>query len=112
MADRETPQDAARREVGEETALHNLILHTPLGVIDWYFRFRGQLIHKYCHFYLFEAPTGSPAPQREEGISACCWYPYREAVETISYDNARSILHRAGAAIPTLCPESGPPVDE
>ena len=40
----EPPADAARREVAEETGLRDLILHGPIQVIDWYFRFRGKTI--------------------------------------------------------------------
>ena len=54
----EPPADAARREVAEETGLADLILHGPIRVIDWYFRFRGKTIHKYCHFFLFESRAG------------------------------------------------------
>ena len=59
----EPPADAARREVAEETALTDLTLHGPIRVIDWYFRFRGKTIHKYCHFFLFESRAGDPVPQ-------------------------------------------------
>src|SRR2546425_498632 len=44
----EPPADAARREVAEETGLNDLVLHGPIRVIDWYFRFRGKTIHKFC----------------------------------------------------------------
>ena len=102
---KEGPEEAAHREVMEETSLTDLTLHEKLGIIDWYFRFRGKLIHKYCHFFLFESPSGSPAPQAEEGISACCWYSYPDAVSTISYENARGILRQAGLALAKRCPE-------
>jgi ADP-ribose pyrophosphatase YjhB (NUDIX family) len=91
----EPPADAARREVAEETGLRDLILHGPIQVIDWYFRFRGKTIHKYCHFFLFESTQGDPVPQTEEGITDCIWHPLAESVATISYDNARSVLERA-----------------
>ena len=91
----EPPADAARREVAEETGLRDLILHGPIQVIDWYFRFRGKTIHKYCHFFLFESTQGDPVPQAEEGITDCIWHPLAESVATISYDNARSVLERA-----------------
>jgi 8-oxo-dGTP pyrophosphatase MutT (NUDIX family) len=91
----EPPAEAARREVTEETALDDLVLHGPIKVIDWYFRFHGKTIHKYCHFFLFESKRGDPVPQVEEGITECAWHPLEEALRTISYDNARDVLRRA-----------------
>jgi ADP-ribose pyrophosphatase YjhB (NUDIX family) len=91
----EPPAKAARREVTEETGLEDLTLHGPIKVIDWYFRFRGKTIHKYCHFFLFESKRGEPVPQADEGITACAWHPLESALRTISYDNAREVLQRA-----------------
>ena len=105
LEDGETPAEAADRETCEETGLDRLILHGPIRLIDWHFRFRGRRIHKYCHFFLFESPTGSPTPQAEEGISACCWYSYPDAVSTISYENARGVLMQAGVALTKRCPD-------
>jgi 8-oxo-dGTP pyrophosphatase MutT (NUDIX family) len=92
----EPPADAARREVGEETGLDDLLLHGPIKVIDWYFRFRGKTIHKYCHFFLFESRQGDPVPEAAEGITACVWHSFDEARQTVSYDNAREVLRQAG----------------
>jgi 8-oxo-dGTP pyrophosphatase MutT (NUDIX family) len=105
VAKRERPQEAAVREVGEETGLRELTPHQSLGQIDWYFRFRGQLIHKFCHFFLCESRAGIPKPQVEEGITQCCWYSFDEALQWISYDNAREILRKAGAAVSELYPD-------
>ncbi len=104
----EPPADAARREVTEETGLVDLILHGPIRVIDWYFRFHGKTIHKYCHFFLFESRAGEPVPQRDEGITECAWRPIDEALETISYDNARGVLRRAAEMVRALASVSGP----
>jgi ADP-ribose pyrophosphatase YjhB (NUDIX family) len=101
----EPPADAARREVAEETGLGDLILHGPIQVIDWYFRFRGKTIHKYCHFFLFESKQGDPVPQTEEGITDCAWHPLTASVETISYDNARSVIERAADMVRALAQE-------
>ena len=107
----EPPADAARREVAEETALDDLILHGPIQVIDWYFRFRGKTIHKYCHFFLFESQRGDPVPQAEEGITDCTWCSFDESLKTISYDNARGVLERAVDMVSALDQE-GPGVAE
>lgn len=105
----EPPADAARREVGEETGLTNLLLHGPIRVIDWYFRFKGKTIHKFCHFFLFESREGEPTPQLEEGISACTWHPLDDAVTTISYDNARGVLRRGAEMVRALQEVPEPP---
>ena len=71
------PSCAALREVQEETGLDDLALRGEIDTIDWYFRFRGRLIHKVCHFYLMESPSAETSPQRAEGITACRWAPMR-----------------------------------
>jgi 8-oxo-dGTP pyrophosphatase MutT (NUDIX family) len=98
----EPPADAARREVAEETGLVDLTLHGPIRVIDWYFRFRGKTIHKFCHFFLFESRAGEPVPQVEEGITECAWHEAESALDTISYDNARGVLRRAAEMVRAL----------
>jgi 8-oxo-dGTP pyrophosphatase MutT (NUDIX family) len=98
----EAATGAAVREIGEETGLTDLALHGPIDDIDWFFRFRGRLIHKTCHFFLFESATGEARPQRDEGISACRWLPLEEAMRTVSYANARDILRAAGQMLTQL----------
>jgi 8-oxo-dGTP pyrophosphatase MutT (NUDIX family) len=102
LEDGESPADAARRETAEETGLDQLLLQGPIRVIDWHFRFRGRHIHKYCHFFLFESPAGEACPQVDEGITDCQWRPLEEALDLLSYDNARGVLKRAGDMVRTL----------
>jgi 8-oxo-dGTP pyrophosphatase MutT (NUDIX family) len=91
----ESAEDAALREVREETGLGALSSCGLIDTIDWYFRFRGRLIHKSCHFYLMETSESHTAPQHAEGITACQWVTYGEAHEVVSYANAREVLRRA-----------------
>jgi 8-oxo-dGTP pyrophosphatase MutT (NUDIX family) len=94
--------DAARREVAEETGLADLVIHAPVQEIDWFFRFRGRLIHKTCAFYLMESAAGEVCPQKDEGITACRWLPLEEALTTVSYANAREVLRAAGQQVVVL----------
>jgi len=98
----ESPADAALRETAEETGLGDLQPRGPIRIIDWHFRFRGRFIHKFCHFFLFESPSDEPVPQQTEGITACRWCTLEEALEDLSYDNARGVLRRAGDMARTL----------
>jgi 8-oxo-dGTP pyrophosphatase MutT (NUDIX family) len=91
----EMPEAAAMREVAEETGLRGLELRSPIDTIEWYFRFRGRLIHKLCYFYLLETREAETSPQAAEGITACHWSPFEEAEAMISYANARDVLRRA-----------------
>lgn len=100
----ETPDAAALREAEEETGLAKLLLGPRLQTIDWYFRAKGRLIHKFCHFYLMESPVGDTVPQLDEGITACSWVALPEALDQISYDNAREVLRRAAAELESCDP--------
>jgi 8-oxo-dGTP pyrophosphatase MutT (NUDIX family) len=100
----ELPDAAALREVQEETGLQGLELRGGIETIDWYFRFRGRLIHKVCHFYLMETSSAVTNPQRAEGITACRWMPIAEALQTISYANAKLVLQRASEMVGEALP--------
>jgi 8-oxo-dGTP pyrophosphatase MutT (NUDIX family) len=91
----EVPERAAVREVSEETGIDRLDVRGVIQTIDWYFRFRGRLIHKVCHFYLMQSDSAATSPQRAEGITACRWAPFDEATRMVSYANARQVLRRA-----------------
>jgi 8-oxo-dGTP pyrophosphatase MutT (NUDIX family) len=93
----ETAEQAALREVQEETGLDDLRLLAPLGAIDWHFQFRGRRIHKWCHFFLLESFGAATVPQQDEGITECRWVELGHAMDMIAYDNARDVLQRAAA---------------
>ena len=93
----------ARREVAEETGLDDLIFRGELDVIDWYFRARRSLVHKFCHLFLFESPSAVARPQLSEGITDCVWYPLEAAMRTIAYENSRAVLRKAGEVVQAVC---------
>src|SRR3712207_2281533 len=84
------------------TLFRSISVRGAVETIDWYFRFRGRLIHKVCHFFLMETDQAETSPQRAEGITACRWAPFEEACQVISYANAREVLKRANAMIAAL----------
>jgi len=95
----ESPAEAACREVAEETGIRVQGVRATLDCIDWHFRFRGRLVHKTCHFFLMETEDGETQPQRAEGITACRWAPYEEALRLLAYENARIVLRQAHALV-------------
>jgi 8-oxo-dGTP pyrophosphatase MutT (NUDIX family) len=95
LEDGELAEAAALREVSEETGLSDLSVRGAIETIDWFFRFRGQLIHKVCHFFLMQTEESTTSPQHAEGITACRWTRFEDACDLVSYANARDVLRRA-----------------
>ncbi len=99
---REKPEEAALREVQEETGL----VARPrgsLGEIEYWFAERSQRgrIHKRVHHFLFEAVGGSLADHDHE-IGEARWFEAAEAQRTVGYPNERAILERAIQATASL----------
>jgi len=95
----ERADTAALREVMEETGIRSVSVAGSIDRIEWFFRFRGALIHKRCEFFLMETSVVETKPQRAEGITACKWSPVEDALHLIEYENARSVLRRADAMV-------------
>ncbi|MGY8776589.1 MAG: NUDIX hydrolase [Longimicrobiales bacterium] len=91
----ETPEQAAVREVTEETGLTDLRPSEELVTIDWHFRARGRKVHKYTTFFLMYSDTGEPVPETGEGITECEWVPLHLAHQRISYENASEVVQIA-----------------
>lgn len=98
----ERPEEAALREVQEETGLAARPRGT-LGEIEYWFADRGQgaRIHKRVHHFLFEAVGGSFADHDQE-IGEARWFEATEALRTAGYANERAILERAIQATASL----------
>ena len=91
----ETIESAAVREVEEETGLRDVRIRGSLDSIEWEFQFRGERIHKTCHFFLMETTNPATTPQLGEGITECCWTSFSDAERLVAYDNARAVLRIA-----------------
>lgn len=98
----EKPLQAACREIAEETGVTRLEDRGDLDRIDWYFRVRGGVVHKFCHLFLFETSAADVRPQLEEGITECGWHPLDSALRLVGYENARAVLRRAGEHVQVL----------
>lgn len=88
----ESTEEAALREVHEETGLTDLVLGEELVTIDWVFRAKGRRVHKYTTFFLMYSESGDPTPERDEGITACEWVRLDAAHDRISYENASEVV--------------------
>ncbi len=88
----ETPEEAALREVLEETGVRGRILQ-DLGEISYRYRFRGKPIFKTVRYYLMEYVEGEPRPSWE--VKDAKFYPVHEVEEVIKYKGDKEIFSRA-----------------
>ena len=90
----ETPEQAAIREVQEETGIESEI-SKALGVIDFWFMAGGKRIHKTVHHYLFKEVGGVLAPQISE-VDDVGWFPLEEVVGLLAYPDEKKLISKAG----------------
>lgn len=95
----ETSEDAALREVLEETGLQARIIR-PLDTIEYTFRAGDTLIQKRVDFYLMEYVAGELEPQLSE-VDDVQWFELSASVQRASFDSERKLL---AAALLSLAP--------
>lgn len=93
----ETPEEAAIREVAEETGINSEISR-ELGVIDFWFMASGKRIHKTVHHYLFKEVGGTLTPQESE-VDEARWFPLDEIVSLLAYPDEKKLIARSGELI-------------
>ncbi len=93
----ETPEQAAIREVQEETGIESEIAR-ELGVIDFWFMAGGKRIHKTVHHYLFKETGGHLAPQITE-VDDVGWFPLSEIVELLAYPDEKKLIAKSGELV-------------
>ena len=94
----ETPEQAALREVHEETGLVGRIL-APLGIIDFWFVVEDRRIHKTVHHYVIEAIGGDLCDDDLE-VEAVAWIPYDQVVRKLAYGDERRLVEKVAQIVP------------
>ena len=89
----ETPEQAATREVREETGVEGELIE-PLGDVTYFYQRKGRRIHKRVRFFLFRYVSGSTDDHDQE-IEDARWMPLAEAAENLTYPGEREMAARA-----------------
>ena len=89
----ETPEQAAIREVAEETGITSSITKS-LGVIDFWFMAGGKRIHKTVHHFMFKEVGGNLLAQESE-VDEVSWFPLSEIVERLAYPDEKKLIAKS-----------------
>jgi 8-oxo-dGTP pyrophosphatase MutT (NUDIX family) len=88
----ETAEQAAQREVAEETGVEAELIE-ELGDVSYHYERRGRPIEKVVRFFLFEYRSGDVADHDHE-IEEARWIPLRQAARELTYEGERAMVQR------------------
>jgi len=90
----ETPEQAAARELKEETAIVDAhFLEGFKETIAYFYRRQGQTVHKEVVFFIMESKTDKVTLSFEH--IGYTWLDYQHAMEKLNFKNARDVLQKA-----------------
>jgi len=89
----EAPEEAALREVAEETGLQAEI-EQDLGTVRYFYVWEGVRVRKQVRFYLMRA-TGGDVANHDDEMEDVRWFPARRAVKRASFRGERELVERA-----------------
>jgi 8-oxo-dGTP pyrophosphatase MutT (NUDIX family) len=93
IEDEETMEDAAIREVREETGLLAEI-EASLGETRYFYVWENVRIRKTVHFFLMRH-TGGDVDDRDDEMEEIRWFPLERALKRAAYRGERDVLQRA-----------------
>ncbi len=93
----ETAEDAAVREVEEETGIRGRVV-APLGTVDYWFVADDRRIHKTVHHYLLEAAGGELSDSDIE-VDEVAWVPIDELRDRLAYAGERRLAETAAGLL-------------
>jgi ADP-ribose pyrophosphatase YjhB (NUDIX family) len=88
----EPAEDAALREVAEETGLEGEIIQ-HLATIEYWFRAGPTRVHKYVDLFLMHYVGGEVIPQQSE-VDDARWFDIDEALRKSSFKREYEVLER------------------
>jgi len=90
-------EEAAIREVGEETGLH-VKIEDKIGTIRYWFSRPGVRFHKTVHHYLMTASGGS-VDDHDFEYDRVEWLPVEEACRLLSYKNEVDVVRKGAEMV-------------
>jgi 8-oxo-dGTP pyrophosphatase MutT (NUDIX family) len=97
----EKPEDAAAREVEEETGVTARLVR-KLGDVRYVYSWKGERVFKVVSFYLFRytgGRLGDIAPAMRHEVEEAHWLPLEEAPSLLAYAGEREMAERALGAL-------------
>lgn len=97
----EGPEEAALREVAEETGIEPRLM-AKLGDVRYVYTWDGERVFKVVSFYLLRyrrGRLGEIAPEHKAEVAEARWFPLEDAPRVLAYKGEREMAEKALAFI-------------
>jgi 8-oxo-dGTP pyrophosphatase MutT (NUDIX family) len=95
IEDGETSEQAAVREVREETGVTGRVV-AALPEVEYWFVEKGKLrVHKRVDYFLLEYQSGDAADFDAREVSGAGWFSWEEGIAKLSFQNERRVAEQA-----------------
>jgi len=91
----ESSEEAAVREVREETGVTGRVLAPLPGIDYWFAEGARKRIRKHVDYYLLDYVAGSEADFDRKEVSEARWFEWEEALERLTHANERRVAESA-----------------
>ena len=88
----ETTQEAAKREVSEESGLKNIAMCGWLGKVNFRYRRIDKLVLISQQVYLVKALDPNEKPKKEEWMNGLKWFSFHDALDAIEYEDIGKLM--------------------
>lgn len=100
----ETSEQAAVREVQEETGVTGRVVAALPKIEYWYVEKSRLRVHKRVDYYLLEYVSGDAADFDAAEVSGAGWFSWEEGLVKLSFDNERRVAEEARKLAGSLAP--------
>jgi 8-oxo-dGTP pyrophosphatase MutT (NUDIX family) len=91
----ETPEQAAIREVREETGVTSRVV-APLPGVEYWFVEKGPCrVHKKVDYFLLDYVSGHSVDFDPDEVSGTGWFSWEAGIARLTFENERKVVRRA-----------------
>jgi 8-oxo-dGTP pyrophosphatase MutT (NUDIX family) len=91
----ETPEQAAVREVREETGVSGRVAAALPGIEYWFVERGRRRVHKQVQYFLLTYLGGDAADFDAGEVSGAQWFSWDEGIAKLSFENERRVVQFA-----------------
>ena len=88
----ETTQEAAKREVTEESGLKKIAMCGWLGKVNFRYRRIDKLVLISQQVYLVKALDPNEKPKKEEWMNGLKWFSFHDALDAVEYEDIGKLM--------------------